>query len=186
MKKLIEKIKDILYDTFDYVIMLGIVVAVVAIIGWRLDVLFASDAKDIPGSEIHTVVDSGNSEEDPLGNPENPDEEENQGEEVVEVEEPDDSQEVEETEAPIVPPLVEEPIETPVGQPSGEIVKIEIPAGSYPGKIGSILVDAGVIDNSKNFIAKAVELGKETKLKSGTYNIAKGSSYEDVIAILSK
>lgn len=193
VKKVIEKIKDILYDTFDYVIMLGIIVAVVAIIGWRLDVLFASDAGDIPRTEIHTAVGSGSessNNEEPGEDTEKPDEE-NPGQEVAEgsdtEEEPQDVETPVEAEEPVVvPPVVEEPIETPPAQPTGEMVRIEIPAGSYPGKIGSILVEAGVIDNSKNFIAKAVELGKETRLKSGSYKIPKGSSYEDVIAILSK
>ena len=61
MNKITEKFKDILYDTFDYFVMIGIVLAVVAIIGWRLDVLFASDTKDIPATEIHTAVESESS-----------------------------------------------------------------------------------------------------------------------------
>ncbi len=168
MKKVIEKIKDILYDTFDYLVMIGIIVAVVVIIGWRLDVLFASDVKVIPGTEIHTVEESGNKSEE--GAKEDTDKEE--ADETLE--EPED-----------LPPLAEEPPTKPT-QASGEMVNINIPAGSYPGKIGTILLDAGLIDSSKNFIAKAVELGLETKLKSGTYSIPKGSSYEQVITILTK
>ncbi|TJX14198.1 endolytic transglycosylase MltG [Tissierella creatinini] len=174
MKKIIEKIKDILYDTFDYVVMLGIVVAVVAVIGWRLDVLFASDVKDIPATEIHTAVGSGSSTGEES-------EEEKNGEDGEKVDNPDGkAAEVKGTET------LEEPNDSQPAKPMGEMIKVEIPEGSHPGKIGSILVDAGVIDDSKNFISRAIELGKETKLKSGKFDIPKGSNYEEVIAILSK
>ncbi len=174
MKKIIEKIKDILYDTFDYVVMIGIVVAVVAVIGWRLDVLFASDIKDIPATEIHTAVGSGSSTKEES-------EKEKNGEDVEKVDNPDgEAAEVEDKET------VEEPNDSQPLKPTGEMIKVEIPEGSHPDKIGSILVDAGVIDNSKNFIAKAIELDKETKLKSGKFNIPKSTTYEEVIAILSK
>ncbi len=187
MNKIYEKIKDILYDTFDYVVMIGIIFVVVAIIGWRLDVLFANDIKDIPATEIHTAVEpekpNENSEEEAK-------EDEELNAEVSTVEESETEEEpTEKPETPIVkPPVEEDPIETPATppKPTGVLVKIEIPSGSYPGRIGAILVDAGVIDNSKDFIAKAVEQGKEGKLKAGTFSIPKGSSYEDVIAILSK
>lgn len=186
MNKIIEKIKDILYDGFDYVVMLGIVVAVVAVIGWRLDILFASDAKDIPGTTIHTAVDTPKDNEGktpqeptPSETPEDP------------AEQPSEEQPVE---TPVeipeeVPPVVEEPPanqpQTPA-EPSGVKVKIEIPAGSLPGKIGAILQEAGVINSSRDFLAKAVELKLDTKLKAGTYSIVKGSSYEEILKILSK
>jgi len=169
MSKIVEKIKDILYDSFDYVVMLIIVVVVIGIIGWRLDVLFASN-KDIPTPPI--VVEKENSKEP---------------KETDEPVEPD-----EEVDAPIdttvaeVPPVVEvPPVETPAA-PTGEKIKINIPAGSLPGKIGTILSDNGLIDSSRNFIAKAVELKVDTKLKSGDYSIPKGSTYEEIIKILTK
>lgn len=193
MKKIIEKLKDILYDGFDYVVMLGIVVAVVAVIGWRLDILFASDAKDIPGTTIHTAVDTPNKDNDKdVATGEKPDPSETAEEPAEEpteetpVEEPVETPEDPATE---VPPVVEDP---PVSEPqapaqaSGEKVKIEIPAGSLPGKIGAILQEAGIISSSRDFLAKAVELKLDTKLKAGTYYIAKGSSYEEILKILSK
>lgn len=163
MSKIVEKIKDILYDSFDYVVMLIIVVVVIGIIGWRLDILFAS-SKDIPTPPAAIV------------------------ENVVEPDETDEPDEPDETvDAPIelpvaeVPPVVEDP---PVVK--GEKIRINIPAGSLPGKIGTILADSGLIDSSRNFIAKAVELKLDTKLKSGDYSIPKGSTYEEILKILTK
>lgn len=176
MSKIVEKIKDILYDSFDYVVMLLIVVVVIGIIGWRLDVLFASN-NDTPTPPV-AVVDRDEPKEEP--------------DEIDETDDdPVDPDEVVEApvETPIVevPPVVEDPplVETPAA-PTGEKIKINIPAGSLPGKIGTILADSGLIDSNRNFIAKAVELKLDTKLKSGDYSIAKGSSYEEILRILTK
>lgn len=61
MKKFFEVVKDILYDSVDYIIMIGIVGIVIFIIGWRLDLLFAKDALDIPPKDI--VVENNNNDE---------------------------------------------------------------------------------------------------------------------------
>ena len=181
MKSIIEKIQDILYDYFDYVVMFTIVVAVIAVIGWRLDVLFAKDASDIV-PETQVVAEVPNTDETVEDIPSD-DEQTPPDNEVAKV--PDD--ETPETETPTVetpivtPPIVNTPIETPA-----EIIKISIPAGSLPGKIASILADNGLINSSKDFIAKAVELKLDTKLKSGNYSIVKGSSYEDILKVLTK
>lgn len=164
MKKILEKIKDILYDSFDYVVMLAIVIVVVAIIGWRLDVLFTKDVDT--GSKGIKVEDVHNDDNKP-------------GEE----EDDDDPKapEVDQT-GTEVPPVVEAPPVVAAGQK----VKVSIPAGSLPGKIGSILADSGVINSSKDFIAKAVSLKLDTKLKSGTFYIPQGSTHEEILNIITK
>lgn len=174
MNKITEKIKDILYDSFDYVVMLAIVGIVVAIIGWRLDILFAKDVEEAGGKNEVVVIgpekEIHNNEEEPI---ENEDENEDVDENV------DENNNEDEVETPIG-----EPVETPAT--SGEIKKVTIPAGSLPGKIGSILAENGLIENSKDFIAKAVELKLDTKLKSGTFSIPVGSSYEEILNIITK
>ena len=178
MDKILEKIKDIMYDSFDYIVMLGIVVVVVAIIGWRLDVLFtkqvdADVAKDpvvVDERPRQDENDNGKNGEEPTVNPtEKP------------TESPEETPE-EPTENPAEQPTDPEPPQNP----SGEEVSIIIPAGSLPGKIGLILQENGLIDSSKSFIAKVVEMNMDTKLKSGTFKIAKGSSYEEILNILTK
>lgn len=165
MKKILEKIKDIMYDSFDYVIMLVIVLVVVAIIGWRLDVLFTKDVDT--GSKGVKVEDVVHNEDNKPG-----DEEDDEEPKVPEAEET----------VTEVPPVVEAP---PVVA-AGEKVKVTIPAGSLPGKIGSILADSGVISSSRDFIAKAVELKLDTKLKSGTFYIPQGSTHEEILRIITK
>ena len=164
--KLIDKIRDFLYDSVDYVFMLIIVVLVIGVIGWRLDILFANDALDVPGSTPVIVDNSGRNngdEEDPLEDPgsENPDDTEN----------PDD------------------PVDTPSNPnptPSPEVVRVIIPEGSLPNKIGLILQENGVVSNSRDFISKAVELHLDTKLKSGTFEIQKGLPLDQVVKIIAR
>jgi len=170
MKKIFEKFKDILYDSFDYVIMLVIVLSVVAVIGWRLDVLFAKDAKDVPSSNLVVEEPNKPSEDPDIPNEDNPDEAEDVDDNTTEE-----------------PPVIEEPVEVQPAIPAaGEKIRVSIPAGSLPGKIGSILAENGLIDSSKNFIAKAVELGLDTKLKSGTFDITMGSTYEEILKFITK
>ncbi len=174
MNKIIEKIKDILYDSFDYVVMLAIVAIVVGIIGWRLDILFAKDIdkpstdKDVvvvgPGKNVHN--EPGNEDGDDTALETDIDTEKDTD---IIIEENKDNETVEP--------------ENPV---TNKEIKVIIPAGSLPGKIASILVENGLIDNSKNFIAKAVELKLDTKLKSGTFTIPVGSSYEEILSIITK
>ena len=77
MKKFLDAIKDFLYDSVDYIIMIGIIGLVIFIIGWRLDLLFAKDAEDIISNENITmsneeeespdsIEDDGKEEEDPI------------------------------------------------------------------------------------------------------------------------
>ncbi len=175
MNKFLEKLKDILYDSLDYVIMIVIVAVVIGVIGWRLDVLFAKDALDVsPGT---VITDNSNNS---LEKPDDiiPDQAPQENEEPV------DNETLIEVETPVQEPQT--PPTEPVPAPSGEKINITIPSGSLPGKIASILAENGVIDSSKNFIAKAVELKLDTKLKSGTYSISKGSTYEDILAVLTK
>ena len=62
MQKFLDAIKDFLYDSVDYIIMIGIIGLVIFIIGWRLDLLFAKDAEDIIPNENITMT---NEEESP-------------------------------------------------------------------------------------------------------------------------
>ena len=162
MNKAIEKIKDILYDSFDYVVILIIIIIVALIIGWRLDILFANNIENIPNESEVVVV--GPEREKEIPNNDLPLEEE------------------------IEPPTEEPPIENEIVKPivTGENVNVVIPSGSLPGKIALILSENKLIDNSQDFVAKMVELKLDTKLKSGTYSIPMGSSYEEILNIITK
>lgn len=149
MNKYIEKIKDILYDSFEYVVIAGIVVIVALIIGWRLDILFANDiAEDVHNDSEIVVVGPKEAVEEPNNKP---------------LEDDTTDEEV-----------------------TGKNIDVVIPTGALPGEIAVLLKENGLVDDDKDFISKVVELNLDTKLKSGTYSIPEGSSYEEILNILTK
>lgn len=168
MRKFFDWLKDVVYDSIDYIIMFVIIVSVVLVIGWRLDILFANDASDIPHKNIIVSSDDNPPKVD------NPKEEEPS--DVVET--PDDVEVPNDVETPPVvntdPPIV------------GQTIKITIPAGSLPSKIGSILESNGLVSNKNDFVKKAQQLKLDTKLKSGNFTIAKNISIEEVLKIITK
>ena len=174
-----DKLKDFLYDSVDYLFMIGILVVVVGVIGWRLDVLFEKDTVSAQPSD-QVVVDNSSREDFIIeispSTPDTPQLDEEASEDIEE--------------APVLPTPSEQvptnPTPQPSPPPSVETVKITIPEGSMPGKIGLILQESGLITSSRDFIAKAVELKLDTKLKSGTYSINKGLALEDIVKIMTK
>lgn len=177
--KFLEKLKDILYDSIDYVIMLSIIIVVVFVIGWRLDVLFAKDAFD-PNDNNIVIVDNSTrpKSNDDVHNTDDNDDLENPDENPGETENPDSNPK------PVEPTKPKDP--TPPANVGGEVVKVKIPDGSLPGKIGNILVENGLVSSSKDFVSKAVELKLDTKLRSGNFEIPQGSNLEQVVKIIAK
>lgn len=164
MKKFIEGMKDLLYDGIDYIMMIIVIVIVALVINWRLGGLFAKDTTDTTFKEPSNTIDSENiGSNSGKEDPKNEDIDENEDNNTDEVED-----------------------DNPVEVVTNEIVKITIPPGTLPAKIGDILVTNGLIDDRNQFVEKAVELKVETKLKSGYFEIAKNSSLEEIIKILSK
>lgn len=173
----LEKLRDIIYDSIDYIFMLGIVIIVAVVIGWRLDVLFAKDALEVPPSTV--IVDNSDRpqdfEDEPSVQPGDP-----------ATEAPDEPGEDPAQEDP-QPEPVETPQPTPPPpSPQTQSVKVIIPEGSLPGKIGLILEENGVVASSREFLAKVVEMKLDTKLRSGTFTIQKGLSIEEVVKIITK
>ena len=152
--KSVDKLKDILYDSIDYIIMIGIVIVVILVIGWRLDILFTgSDVAEVPTNEVS----------EPITNEVEP--------------KPDDTSGNQSNESP----------ETPSNENAGSTeVQVIIPDGSLPNEIGKILQESGVIEDSKEFVNKAVELGLDTKLRSGSYSLNTNQTIEEIVLIISK
>ncbi|NLY67393.1 MAG: endolytic transglycosylase MltG [Tissierellia bacterium] len=151
MKNIMDKIKDILYDGTEYILMIAIIAVVVLVINWRLEGLFAMD---IESSNVQVEV----------GNESVVNEFSDYVDDKEEVEEKEENENSEEA----------------------EIVNIEIPSGTLPGEIGNILASNYLIDSKDEFINKVIEMGVETKLKSGSFKIVKGSSLEEIINTLTK
>jgi len=157
MKKIINAIRDFLYNITDYGLIIAVVVIMVVILGWRFDILFS---KGVDKEVIPPV------NEIPVKN--NPD---------AEKPDPDNPEEPGETD--------KEPNTTPGENPGTVLIAtVKIPDGSYPSTIGDILLNSNLIKDKNEFLNRSVALGLDTRLRSGTYEIEVGTSVDDIIKIL--
>lgn len=69
---------------------------------------------------------------------------------------------------------------------AGNKAKITVNSGMSSEAIAELLKDAGIIKDTKAFLKRLGEAGKDDKLKIGTFEIPKGSGYDDIINILTK
>jgi len=158
MKKIINAIRDFIYTITDYGLIITIVVIMVAVLAWRFDILFN---RDIEKEAIAIVPETNQTEEPVTSNP---------GDNIDEPkpsEEPGDSTE-------------------PTANQGDLIATVEIPAGSFPSKIGDILISSNLINDKNEFLNRSVEMGLDTKLQSGTFEISVGTGLDDIIKIIAK
>jgi hypothetical protein len=80
------------------------------------------------------------------------------------------------------------PTKAPVGSTaaSGGKVTVTVKGGMSSESIAGLLRDAGLIKDTKAFLKRLGEVDKDDKLKIGTFDIPKGSGYDDIIRILTK
>lgn len=191
MRSFIEKIKDILYDGIDYILMVGIIVAIAFIINWKIDGLFAiSDVNELHAQSSEASEESSQEEENNHTNtPAQQEEKDNSSNEdqedkpANEVEENSNSsngsnQDKEANEEEVVDKGNEEVAN------SNEKVTINIPAGSLPGDIGNILASQGLVSSRDEFLKKVRETNTEKKLRYGKFEIAKNASVDEIIRVL--
>ncbi|QQY78990.1 hypothetical protein EDD65_104155 [Keratinibaculum paraultunense] len=152
MKNFFESLKDFLYDSIDYVMMILVVLVVALILNWKLGGLFTKDNMNIPSSKKQNETTQQESSSAKNSNEHN---------------QKNNDKNLEETS-------------------SNEIVKITIPPGSLPLKIGSILENNGLVEDKNVFVQKVIDLNLETKLKYGDFEISKNSSIEEILNILTK
>ena len=67
---------------------------------------------------------------------------------------------------------------------TGDSLSVVIPAGTRAKDIGNLLQSAGIVDSASEFVNKLVEMKYDTKMRSGTFKIPKGTDIETVIKIL--
>lgn len=185
MKNFVEKIKDFLYDATDYLLILVIIVGVAVVIGWRLDILFAKDMDNLDtANEKPPITD--------IVEKENNDDKENISDDDIENNNTDvdtdsghnDTEQIDNNndnneDIDAEPNTDTEPKEK-------EIVTVKVPSGSLPPTIANLLLEKGLIDNKMDFLIRSQELGLDTKLKSGEFNIEKGIALDELIKILAK
>jgi len=161
MKKIINAIRDFIYTITDYGLIITVVVIMVAVLAWRFDILFNRDIE----KEAIPSIPNPNQTEEPVTN--NPSDNEGNTDVPDTTEEPDDS------------------TETPSNQ--GDLIAtVEIPVGTFPSKIGDILVNSNLIKDKNEFLNRSVEMGLDTKLQSGTFEISVGTDLDEIIKIIAK
>ena len=165
MKSFFEKLKDVLYDCMDYIIMTLIIIGVILIINWRLGGLFARDAIGELPLEIpnNTIQDKSTSNH--ISKPDNGIIEENN---IDEGDREEDNRAKDDEEYEDI------------------VIKLDIPPGSSSTSIAKILFSNDLIEDEDDFINRTVELGMDTKLKFGEFKIPKDSSYDEILNIITK
>ena len=163
MRKIINAIRDFIYNITDYGLILTVVAIMVVILGWRFNILMNKGIEKDIKDNLPPIVSN---EPNEPNNPENPPQEENPPTD------PDSE----------VPPQDPEP--TTPDKPSGLIATINIPEGSFPSKIGDILLASNLIDNKDDFLDRSIELGLDTRMRSGTFDIEVGTSLDNIIKII--
>lgn len=158
MKTIINAIRDFIYNITDYGLIITVIVVMALILGWRFDILFNRGIEKEAIKDLPQIIVEDDTESE---TPQSPDD----------------------------PGNAETP-EKPAGEtpdnpaPSGLIATVEIPDGSFPSSIAQILQNSNLIKDTNEFLNRSVELGLDTKLRSGTYEIEVGTSMDDIIKII--
>lgn len=154
MKKIIDAIRDFLYNITDYGLIITVIVVMAVILGWRFEILFSRGIEKDVIVELPEMIDS----KDPVDStPENSEEPENTEENP-------------------------QPSENQGG--TGLIATVNIPEGSFPSSIGDILLNSNLINDKQEFLNRSMELGLDTKLRSGTFEIEVGTPLDNIIKII--
>ncbi len=162
MKKIINAIRDLLYNITDYGLIITVIVVMALILGWRFDILFNRGIDKPIIAELPEMPE-------PIENNEPEDSE------PINSEEPGQNEENPENQVPTEP-------EVPQG--TGLIATVDIPEGSYPSGIGDLLINSNLINDKQEFLDRSVELGLDTRLRSGIFEIEVGTSLDDIIKII--
>ena len=77
---------------------------------------------------------------------------------------------------------------TPTKAPTASAgkVTINVKSGMSSENIADLLKNGGLIKDTKAFLKRLGEVGKDDKLKVGSFEIPKGAGYDDIIRILTR
>lgn len=176
MKKIINAIRDFLYNITDYGLIIAVIVIMVAILAWRFNLLFNKDIEKEIIADGADIIQMDDEEHDSTSNL-------NDNNDEINDEKPEDSDNAD-TEEPDNTDEKEPDSDTESNNVSDVIATIEIPEGSFPSSIGDILVNSNLINSKNEFLNRSVELGLDTRLRSGTFEIAVGTSLDNIIKII--
>ncbi|NLJ58853.1 MAG: endolytic transglycosylase MltG [Tissierellia bacterium] len=154
MKKVIDAIRDFIYNITDYGLIIAVVIIMAAILSWRFDILFNRGIEKEIIAELPIITENPN-----INNS---------------IEENEDTEEMEENEETIEDPLKDTKL----------IATVNIPQGSFPSQIAEILLNNNLIVSTDEFLTRSIELGLDTRLRSGTFEFEVGTSLDEIIKTL--
>lgn len=156
MDNFLEKVKDILYNISDYLVMGAIILVIGIIIFWRLNLILPENPSNVATEESIPPIEAnktlGKSGDGNLNN---------------------NSEEAKDTE-----PSKDEATE------EVKTVAITIPRGAPTSNIANILLDNHLIESVGDFEEKVYELNLEKSLRSGDYELKSNMPLENIIKII--
>lgn len=165
MKKIFNAIRDFLYNLTDYGLIISVVFIMSFVLIWRFDILFNRniDKQAIANSiEIAQIdIAKEQAQKNDLVNPIISNENNNMTSDNPTSNIPTDEQ-------------------------NDIVATIDIPEGTFPSKIGDLLLNSNLIEDKNSFLNRSVEMGLDTKLQSGIFEIAVGTNMDDIIKIIAK
>lgn len=75
---------------------------------------------------------------------------------------------------------------TPKPTANEKKISITVKSGMSSEDISNLLAEAGLLKDKKAFMKRLGELGMDNRLKVGSFEIPKGSGYDDIIKILTR
>lgn len=91
------------------------------------------------------------------------------------------------TQAPIdTPDITQSTADSPTAPADEGKITVDVESGMSSESIAELLKEKGVIKDAEDFLKRLGKLGKDDKLRLGSYEIPKNSSYDDIIKILTR
>lgn len=154
MAKSESRIRDFFYNVSDYMIVILVIAAVIAVLAWRLDLLFSKDA-EIPKRETKTEQSSEVQKDKPL----------------------------EENGATAGQGTAQQTEQAAGDQPPQE-VSFSIPENSTLEQVSNMVYEKGLVSSSGDFYNKVYELGLQDSIKPGNYTVKMGMSLDDMVKMM--
>ncbi|OJV66390.1 MAG: hypothetical protein BGO41_02875 [Clostridiales bacterium 38-18] len=158
-----EKIKDFLYDISDIVLSLLIIGLIFFAVSWKISDTLSMDVDPPTDSAIETTTGS------PIS--------------VTPVESTDASIESTEESTEATTEATTEPT-TEAATEAPKLENFVVADGELGYTIGKNLESQGFVADSDDFVKRLIEMGYDSKLRSGTYKISKSDSLDTIIKVL--
>lgn len=183
MKKLIDRLKDVLYDSMDVVLVVAIFLVVGGTILWRLDVLFTPNMDKEPLEQSSNIDGSTDNSTDNDGS--NPD---NSNDSTQNQDNTDGTQQGNNDDGNQQNGSDSNTDSSPNDPNTIKVITVKIPEGALAPTIADILINNGLIaaDSKFSFLARAQQLGLDTKFKPGVFQIKQDASVDTIIKIIAK